>query len=449
MQQIDLSFVESQMYSAISSATPEQQADLRRLAATQSLAEFTRTLQQRFAQYASHITEPRVANVLAYDRLHQAPAPDPATAQSQPVPQPAPMPAPAPAAPKVAREEMWWIMLAKSKTMRFFSVSCEFIIFLGCLWLTLVTIEPTATSGDIGGAINTFFLVAMGFAVDAALPEAWLHVVDQFITKPRKHSQLKWSVPVAVGMLLLVVANFVYAKLGDPNGGIPTDAMQALINTLLIARMFIGISYVTIRECQSFIDRKQASLKPALPNMPDVQQMIDQALAGQQAKVEQRLAGISTEQGRMVASLQQLQNTPATVPQIDVEAIVSEVTARIETQLQAKLRQIDAQMRQSVRVSPVVETGQHETKTLVSAKQAVSPNIVPLPAPRSLRQRNPSQDADVEATIIRLLDQDKSYTVRALAQLANTSTATAGRIRKAYFETIDQAISADETASVS
>ena len=68
--------------------------------------------------------------------------------------------------PKQQRPEMWMITLAKSKTMRFFAVSCEFIIFLGCLWLTLVTILPDATGWAWGG-IDKFFMVAMGFAVES------------------------------------------------------------------------------------------------------------------------------------------------------------------------------------------------------------------------------------------------------------------------------------------
>src|SRR5579875_169169 len=85
---IQLSFLEAQMYAALQQATPEQQAELRALAASQSLAAFTRTLQQRFSQHARYITEARVANVLAYDRHQQAALPAPA--QEQPINAPAP-----------------------------------------------------------------------------------------------------------------------------------------------------------------------------------------------------------------------------------------------------------------------------------------------------------------------------------------------------------------------
>lgn len=384
VQQIDLSFVESQMYSAIQQATPEQQAELRALAISQSLAKFTDTLQQRFPQYANYITEERVRNVLAYDQHYQAQIATTPLAQTvaaptsqlggagnqQPVP-PAVAPLPVPASPKVAREEMWWIMLAKSKTMRFFAVSCEFIIFLGCLWLTLVTIMPTAT-GWLNGGIDSFFLIAMGFAVDAALPEAWLHVVDQYISTPRKKSQLKWSVPIAIGMLLLVIANFVYAKLAGTSGQQPTGAIEGLVNALLIARMAIGIGYVTIRECQSFIDRKQAK-QHATPPAQDIQHMIDQAVNGLQSQFDQRLAGIFTEQGEMLASIQQLQNAPVPVPEIDTQAVIQAVAEYLIPQFQAKFQALDqAISKQNVTITEVLNQAKRLPENAMST-QAVQP----------------------------------------------------------------------------
>ena len=92
-QALDLSFVEGMMYDAIRQATPEQQAELRALAGSQPLADFTRTLQSRFPQQASYITEERVKNVLAYDRQHQTQVP-------------ATKPASKPAPPKATKR--WW-----------------------------------------------------------------------------------------------------------------------------------------------------------------------------------------------------------------------------------------------------------------------------------------------------------------------------------------------------
>lgn len=71
-QPLTLGMIEQRMLEAITSATPEQQAEIRTLAATQPLAEFTRTLQQRYPSYANYITESRVANVMAYDRQQHA-----------------------------------------------------------------------------------------------------------------------------------------------------------------------------------------------------------------------------------------------------------------------------------------------------------------------------------------------------------------------------------------
>ena len=211
-----------------------------------------------------------------------------------------------PTAPQnTARPEMWWMMLAKSKTMRFFAVSCEFVLFLGCLWLTLVTIIPEAT-GWLWGSVNQFFLVGLGFAVDAALPEAWLHVVDQWTEKKRQH--LLWSIPIAIAMLLLVVANMVYTKLTGSSGTQPGGATEILVNSLLVARMFIGICYVTIRECQSFIDRKHYTQQAAQPlvSVVEIEELIRHAMSVLAEQQEVRLSEIASEQRQMLALSQHI-----------------------------------------------------------------------------------------------------------------------------------------------
>jgi hypothetical protein len=62
---VSLGMVEQMMLDAIQKAPAEEQAKLRVLAATQTLAECTRTLQQLYPTYAGYITEARVARVMA------------------------------------------------------------------------------------------------------------------------------------------------------------------------------------------------------------------------------------------------------------------------------------------------------------------------------------------------------------------------------------------------
>lgn len=371
----ELGFIEQMMYDAIRKATPEQQRELRALSRSQSPAEFTRTLQQRFSQQAEYITEERVKNVLAYDRQHQDQAPS--AHQGQPIAAPtsakSQSASPAPA-PKGVREEMWLITMAKSKTMRFFAVSCEFIIFLGCLWLTLVTIMPEAT-GWLNGSIDKFFLIALGFAVDAALPEAWLHVVDQFTDTPRKTTQLKWSIPIALGMLLLVGANFVYAKLAGASGKEPTGALAVVVNTLLIARMFIGISYVTIRECQSFLDRKQGKQPPH--NAPHLQleaieQRIAEASQELQTQLEQRVATFTAEWAQRLTEVQQHHRA---APEVDHQALLQAVTDSLVPQFQAKLQTVDqAIFRQGVLISEIANQAKQLPEKAVSTQAKQQPH---------------------------------------------------------------------------
>jgi hypothetical protein len=354
--------------------------------------------------------------------------------------------------PPQAREEMWLIILAKSKTMRFFAVSCEFIIFLGCLWLTLVTILPAATSWA-QGTIDKFFLVAMGFAVDAALPEAWLHVVDQYTETPRKKAHLKWSVPIAIGMLLLVVANIVYTKLAGNSK--PDAALNVVVNVLLIARMFLGISYVTIRECQSFLDRKQG--RQQLP-AADLDQRIAEEIASLTAQLDARLAPIAAEQARMLASIQQLQVSQTSAPAVDHQAVLTGVLAQLEPRFTSAMKRLESEIRQQVRVSAERETAQMKlssgTSSSVSPTQngtaLAGPKLVPLPQrnaqsgtmkhaqverePAPSSPAGPDEATDAKSTIYRLLDQDSSRQVADLVQTTGLPKTTVWRHWNRYHE---------------
>lgn len=275
-QQTNLNFIEKQMYEAIANLSQAEQAELRALSdcalkSTRALTEFTQELQQRFPKYANYITEEAVKHVLVYDQQQQAQAPTnaqvPSVNQSAPPAQPAkptiPASQPVPQPPtlvkaKKQRQEMWWVILAKSKTLRFFAVSCEFILFLGGLWITFTVNDPTSKTW-LGGNVNMIFLTIMGWAVDAAMPEAWLHVVIQQVEK--KRGQLSWSKFVAICISLLFIGNIVYSVFtgGDKTGGVsgtPADITGWVLLVLTILRIAIGFVYITVRQCQEWIDRQ-------------------------------------------------------------------------------------------------------------------------------------------------------------------------------------------------
>jgi hypothetical protein len=297
---------------------------------------------------------------------------------------------------------MWWISVAKSKTMRFFAVSCEFLIFLGCLWLTLVTVLPQAEAWA-GGTIDSFFIVAMSFAVDAALPEAWLHVVDQYTENPKKKSQLTWSIPIAVGMLILVVANIIYTKIAGTSSSTHSGAEAIWVDILLISRMFIGISYVTIRECQSFLDRKQAKERPAPVAQNDVQTLIRQEMAGLQAALFQQLS----------QTVQAVSSSPA----IDYQRIVNAVSSQLETRFTSAAKQGN-------------ETG----GTTLSGPRLVS--LPQRPATRLLKQPDlePStgpqegvENQNHKATVYAMLEQHPALSVPEIVAQTGISRTTVWR----------------------
>lgn len=345
--------------------------------------------------------------------------------------------------PAPPKEEMWLIILAKSKTMRFFSVSCEFILFLGCLWLTMTTILPD-TIGWANGSINGFFLVAMGFAVDAAMPEAWLHVVDQWTDNPRKIMHLRWSVGIAIAMSLLVVANVTYSKISGTSAEHPTGPMEAVVNTLLIARILIGISYVAIRECQSFLDRKQAKQQPIMSQaITDLQQII----ADLQTQFGQRLVAIATEQKHTFADLQQqfvvLQNQS---PALDTQAIAGDVLSTLEPRLASEMKALQSALMHQISVTVTSEIEElvrsdRYKNSAISGRENHSPAITrkfPAVTPGNVHQfpQKASTAEDTSAAIIRVYLEDTSRSQRAIAAMVGTSEATVNRRLKEYLASL-------------
>jgi hypothetical protein len=333
------------------------------------------------------------------------------------------------------RPEMWLIMLAKSKTMRFFAVSCEFVIFLGCLWLTLVTILPDAT-GWLWGGVDAFFMVAMGFAVDAALPEAWLHVVDQWAEK--KNQQLLWSIPIAIAMLLLVVANVVYTKLAGRNGAPPSGTTEALVNTLLIARMFIGICYVTIRECQSFIDRKDYHQQFAQPltSTVAIEELVGKAINDLAEKQEASLRRFADAQQqtqdllRMEQQhlLERVQVIEANVPRHDDEAraILSQLKAMFEGQIRAIVQEsqgpdLERRCQLEARIG-TIQSQDHPSGPPMLTLLASSKREAEMPA-----RANGTPDERLQAAYGALVEERQRISGRALAKLAHINRETASR----------------------
>ncbi len=316
------------------------------------------------------------------------------------------------------KPEMWVLTLVKSKTMRFFAVSCELVIFLGCLWLTLVTILPSAT-GWLWGGVDDVFLVAMGFAVDAALPEAWLHVVDQWAEK--KHHHLWWSIPIAIAMLLLVVANVVYAKLTGTRGVPPVGATASLVDMLLIARMVIGICYVTIRECQSFIDRKQYQQQSPSSQVLviDMEELRRKTIDDLAEKQQQALELLRSEQHRLFTTVQEVRERQHTLqiagPALSKDEIVNMIIERLQ---------------------PLVveqQTGQHTALVARSTDKAVERPATQTPQQDASRQsvqvstseiaKRPKRidPAEVDAVVHPLLNKEQSLTHRKIAALPEIS----------------------------
>ncbi|HEU5375340.1 MAG TPA: hypothetical protein VFV38_07880 [Ktedonobacteraceae bacterium] len=233
---------------------------------------------------------------------------------------------PTPTTPTTAQRafpkpEMWWMMLAKSKTLRFFAVSCAFLLFLGGLWITFTTTNPAAKTW-LNGDLNLIFLTAMGWAVDAAMPEAWLHVVIQHVEQ--KTSQLAWFTFVAIGVSLFFLGTILSSimttsETSDPLHGLPSDAAGWVLLLLVLLRISIGFVYLTVRQCQEWIDRHDgaSSTQQVPPPQVDLQAVLTEAIADLAKQQEQHLAVLAQEQRqiqkRLLTTTQEVQQVQQTL----------------------------------------------------------------------------------------------------------------------------------------
>lgn len=337
-----------------------------------------------------------------------------------------PTPAPAPAK---QRAEMWWVILAKSKTLRFFAVSCEFILFLGGLWITFSVTNPDSKNW-FGGNVNMVFLTIMGWAVDAAMPEAWLHVVIQHVQQKRGH--LSWSKFVAICISILFIGNIVYSVFtsGDKTSatGTPTDFTGWILLILIILRISVGFVYITVRQCQEWIDRTQEQPDPTPAPAPiNVQEIVDQALA--KATSEQH-----TVNEKLLSALEEVKTSQALLPAPpDQTVIITSVVEQLKHEMEVFLNN-------QVRVSETVETPQIPAPNTVSEtlstrvsntqKQPVSP----VSKHRNTPQRNSTteivrhsrkvSEEEVDAVVHPILSKDRSLTHRKIAPIVGLPETT-------------------------
>ncbi len=433
-QERELGFIEQTMYTEIRQATPEQQAELRTLAATQSLAEFTQTLKQRFAQQARYITEERVAAVLAYDREHQAQMPAPAPAAPVSVQQVQAV-APAQIAPKsghgfkysFARSTWitvlwnWFLMLAGKAAEPVLTVS----VIYSCARLLPSIHTPVQLD-------NTIFICQM-VALD--IGGLSLRKLANQAKKDGEAEGAKMAGRVSTALLTIMGVNVALSVLSSIAPLDPTFEKVAE-GILLIARAIMAVLYAFV--IHSLHSDQGDTTAPGGPDkhvedqrLAHLQTTFEQrleAITGDQAQrtttlqaqFEQRVTQLADEWSHMLASVRQEQ--PAT-PVIDQTAIVNAVIEHFSEQFETAMERLTEQAGRIVPANTLPVLPEH-----LNAKQraANSTKIVHL-KPRS--SGNPSNHKDA---IFALLQADETRGPRELARLAGCSPATAKSYRDLY-----------------
>jgi hypothetical protein len=429
---IQLSFIEAQLYEALRQATPEQQAELRALAASQSLAAFTRTLQQRFPPHAQYITEARVANVLAYDRQQQAVRPAPVQEQAVNVPAPAPAPTypPAQAASRkrgftyhfhrstwITAIWNWFLMLASKAAEPVLTIS----VIYSCARLLPAIHTPVPLD-------NTIFICQM-IALD--IGGLGLRKLANQARKDGNEDGARLAGSVSTALLTIMGINVALSVLESVAPLDPT-VERVIEGILLIARAIMAVFY-------AYVIHSLHGEGGEPHDEPHAQPDLQQAVADLQTTFEQRLAEIVAEQSRMLASMQQM---PHASPEIDQQAIIAAVVAQVETRLTTVLKRLETDMKR-VSVSAVPETGQ-------SGTAIAGPKLVPLPA-RSVSSRAPKPPAleqeaaqavqrktgetgDCKAVVYALLEQDNTRQVADIARETGYPKTTVWRHWNRYHE---------------
>ena len=421
-QQIELTFVESQMYSAIRDATPEQQAELRTLAASQSLAEFTRTLQQCFPQYANYITEKRVRNVVAYDQQYQAQIP--ATPLAQPVTMPtSQQPAPAPAvvsAPTPAQAQPiqparpkhgfkyhfyrstyitiawdWFMMLAgvSAEAVLTFSViySCARLLpaLHTPLWLDNLVFVAQMVALDVGGLS--------------------LRKMANQAERDGNTSGSKFAGRVSNALITIMVLNVVLSVL---QGVAKLDAQVVSVveGILLVARAVLAVLYATVIHSLRDDDETKQTLQPGI-QASDIDRQIGSAIANVTAQYDQRLAEMRQQiEAASEAKWQEImrQSEARFASLVKQKVVISE--AKNEAESEAKVRQqIEAAKRKS------------EAKNEAVRHAPVRQNNV-----LTLRQPGGALTAKRKA-VYRLVEQDKSLSSYDISEKTGVPVSTVQR----------------------
>lgn len=333
---------------------------------------------------------------------------------------------------KQQRAEMWWVILAKSKTLRFFAVSCEFILFLGGLWITLTVNDPAAKT-LLGGNINMVFLTVMGWAIDAAMPEAWLHVVIQHVEK--RTGQLSWSKFVAICISLLFVGNIVYSIFtsGDTSDkvGAPTDVTGWILLCLTILRITVGFVYITVRQCQEWIDRQNqpASLPPAQSSstlfdtwpLTGMIALLQQQIEEQGERQNQRVNLVDLQVQRLLSEVQHLQAEPA--PMIDYSQLARAIMPQLRANIEGHVKAIWEENQGQFSTGPEPAQLEARATSQKARKTASEPREKPEAKPAAKATGNPEER--LQAAYELLLKHSIRVSGRVLAKEAHVNRATA------------------------
>jgi Holliday junction resolvase-like predicted endonuclease len=261
--------------------------------------------------------------------------------------------------------------------------------------------------------------------------------------------------PLTLAFLGIAIYTFT-SFLANGSASVVISATGKADGATLI-RALTGWSYALVELLHAGVGARYSSCASetttTVPQV-DIQATISQAIGELAAQLQDEQARLFEELGKQQEQrlgqmdLQQqqhllmaIQEVKARVPTIDHQTLIEAVSATCETHLQAK---IEALLSKPVTVSPVSET------LHIAGPRNVSPT--PKRNPRAgkatLTTRAKTEgEGDPETVVYRLLDEDGSRTHRVIAKMTGIPDTTVYRIRKRYLAERGNTVSSEREAN--
>jgi hypothetical protein len=274
----------------------------------------------------------------------------------------------------------WFVDLAKQIIIVGGRIATS-VLFFAALWIAGRSTEP-AFMGHLVSSLPALHLDPANLDSSAILaftllPEVILLgvlvlTIDLWVSVAReRRNGLAW---IWASLYSLFAGIFMYIGIYTfcsfiSTGHVPTT--NTSVDGMVLFRALTGWLYALVEMVHAGVSHRYhapaqqqaATQVPAL----DVNALITEAIADLQTKFEQSLNVIVAEQTQTRTAIQQIQSAPATIPAIDYEAIVRAIMPQLRATFQSQSRTITEEVQSHVKAM-LIESQSHQPRPLSGPK---------------------------------------------------------------------------------